>query len=231
MRVANALKSDMTFQARQGFYYVYILVTLVYMAVMTKLPESFKPIAVSLTVFSDPSLLGFFFIGGIVMLEKVQGVFRYLAVTPLDAREYLMAKAGSLTLVALAAGSAITLVCYRGNVNWFYMIASILLSSVFFTLYGFIVAAKARTINQYFINMVPYLLIIILPCFTVIGFPGSFLFNIFPSVAGLKLVMGAFTGLPVVTALLYMVVLLVMDVLILRLAAKTYMNMAVSEEA
>jgi fluoroquinolone transport system permease protein len=230
-RFLNTLKSDITFQLRQGFYAIYVLVTLVYMVVMMKLPESIKAVAVSLTVFSDPSVLGFFFIGGLVMLEKDQGMFRYLTVTPLSPGEYLLSKAFSMALVAMMAGSTITLTTYSGHVNWFYLIPGILLTSLFFTLYGILPAAKSRTINQYFIRMVPYLLFMILPCFSAIGFPYDYLFNIFPSVAGLRLIMGAFTGLAPLEALLNLFILAVMNALILKNVIKTYAHMATAEEA
>lgn len=231
-RFLNALKSDLTFQYKQGFYYVYVFLTIIYMVVIAKLPDGVvKNTSVPLTVFSDPSLIGFLFIGGIAMLEKDQGMLKYLGVTPLNAREYLLSKAAALSIVSLFAGCAITLACFRGPVNWLVLILGILLSSSFFTIYGFIAAAKSRTINEYYIKMVPYLLLIIFPSFTVIGFPYDWLFDIFPSVSGLRMVMGAFSGLTLIGAAPYIVILLAMNVMVLKIAERTYVKITVSEEA
>jgi fluoroquinolone transport system permease protein len=195
VRLLNALRADIRFQFKQGFYLVYLLLTLVYMIILSRFPAELKKIAVPLTVFSDPSMVGFFFIGAIVMLEKVQGVLQYVSVTPLRSIEYLLAKAVSLTLVALSAGIMITLVTFNQPLNWLLLITGITLTSTFFVLYGFIAAANCTTMNQYFIKMIPYMFLIVLPCFSLIGFPYSRFFVIFPSVAGLHLVYGAFNGI------------------------------------
>lgn len=195
MRVINALKADVRFQFKQGFYLVYIILTLFYMILLGKLPAEWKSVLVPLVIFSDPAMVGFFFIGALVMLEKVQGVTQYVVVTPLRSLEYLLAKALSLTVLALAATFLITLTVYDQPLNWFLLILGVILTSFFFVLYGFVVAAPCITMNQFFIRMIPFLLLIILPCFSMIGFPYSWVFNIFPSVAGLKLVYGAFNGI------------------------------------
>lgn len=209
MRVFNALKADLNFQIKQGFYAVYIFVTLFYIFVLRYLPDDIVTQAVPFLVFSDPSVLGFFFIGAIVMLEKTQGILQYLVITPLRSKEYLLAKALSLTILAGIAGAAISGFSYPGHIRWFLLLPSIILTSVFFTLYGFIAAAGCKTMNQYFIKMIPYLLIIILPCFSMLLPTYGFLFDIFPGVAALKLVYSAFhtvNGLEIVFCMLYLAV-------------------------
>lgn len=216
MRILGALKADMKFQFKQGFYVVYVIITLVYMIAIRQLPPSIGRIAVPLVVFTDPSIVGFFFIGGIVMLEKVQGVLQYIVVTPLRTKEYLIAKVISLSVLAETAGLLITAVSYEGSINWILLVVGIMLSSVFFTLYGFIAAAGCNTMNEYFVRMVPYMLVMILPCFSLIGFQYSFIFGFFPSVAGLKLVFGAFHGISALEATVYILYLTIFDVLLLR---------------
>lgn len=213
MRFIGALKSDIKFQYSQGFYLVYVLITLIYMLIIKQLPENISSIIVPLIVFTDPSIVGFFFIGGIIMLEKEQKILQYLVVTPLRSKEYLLSKVIGLAVLGEIAGIVITLITYKGNVNWFILINGILLSSIFFTLYGFIAAAGCKTMNEYFIKMIPYMLFVVLPCFSLIGFKYSFIFNIFPSVLGLKLVMGAFTSIGTLEVFLYIIFLTLIDIL------------------
>lgn len=214
MRFIGALRSDIKFQFKQGFYIVYILLTLIYMLIIMNLPKDINDVVVPLIVFTDPSVVGFFFIGGIIMLEKEQKVLQYLVVTPLRSKEYLLSKVISLTVLGEVAGIAITLVSYNGNVKWSILIIGILLSSIFFTLYGFIATVGCKTINEYFIKMVPYMMFVVLPCFSVLGFKYNFIFYIFPSVAGLKLVMGAFTNIANLEGFLYILFLLIADILL-----------------
>lgn len=192
MRIFNALKADLRFQMKQGFFTVYIYVTLAYMIILHYLPNHIVQAITPLIVFSDPSLVGFFFIGAIVMLEKTQGVLQYLIITPLRSKEYLASKVISLAILATVAGSAISGFAYKGQVQWFLLVPALVLVSAFFTLYGFIAAAGCRTMNQYFMRMIPYLLIIIIPCFSILLPNYQFLFDIIPSVSAFKLVYGAF---------------------------------------
>ena len=226
MRIVNALRADVRFQFKQGFYLVYILLTLIYMVILGKLPQEWKSTVIPLVLFSDPSMVGFFFIGALVMLEKVQGVIQYVVVTPLRSLEYLLAKVVSLTILAIAATVMITLATYGYQLNWFLLILAVILISSFFVFYGFIVAVRCTTLNQYFIKMIPYLLLIVLPCFSLIGFPYAWLFNIFPSVAGLKLVYGAFNGIDFLSALAYTVYLLAANLAIARYVEKIFDRMA-----
>ena len=221
MRVINAIKADVKFQFKQGFYAVYVVLTLIYMLVIHQVPEAMKINVVPLILYCDPTIIGFFFIGGIVMLEKNQGILDYLIVTPLRAKEYLMAKAISLTLLAVVASIAIAVLTYGGKINWLLFILSIIISSFFFTLYGFFVAAKSTTVNEYFIKMIPYMLFIALPCFSLlINTPYSWVFNIFPSVAGIKLVYGSFLDIHWVEALFNLLYLVIVTVFCLYLVDK-----------
>ena len=65
MRLLNAIWSDIKFQIKQGFYLVYLIITIMYLIILSMLPENVLTIALPLVVFSDPSVLGLFFIGGI----------------------------------------------------------------------------------------------------------------------------------------------------------------------
>lgn len=229
MRILYALKADVKFQFKQGFYTVYVLLTIMYMVILSPLSREIKEILVPLVVFSDPSMVGFFFIGAISMLERVQGVMQYLAITPLRSREYLLSKVISLTLLALTAGTLITLLIYEGPVNWPLLYVGILLSSSFFTLYGFKASASSHTMNQYFLNMIPYLLLVVLPCFSLLDFPYSWIFTPFPSVVGLKLVFGAFENLSLITGLLYTLYLLLLNVLLLLHVERVFQKMVIEE--
>jgi len=225
MRITNAIKADIRFQFKQGFYLVYILLTLMYMVILGKLPEEWKSTIVPLVLFSDPSMVGFFFIGALVMLEKVQGVIQYVVITPLRSLEYLLAKVISLTILALAATIIITLTTYGYYLNWFLLILGVILTSSFFVLYGFVVAVRCNTLNQYFVRMIPYLLLIVLPCFSLIGFPYDWVFNFFPSVAGLKLVFGAFNGIDPVSTVGFLVYLIAANLAMIHYVEKLFDQM------
>ncbi|KAB3534774.1 ABC transporter permease [Alkaliphilus pronyensis] len=224
MRILNALRADMKFQFKQGFYFVYVILTLFYMIVISQLPNEYAKYVVPIVIFTDPSFVGFFFIGGLVMLEKVQGVLQCLVVTPLQPLEYLLAKVISLAVLAEAAGFAITLVAYREGFNWPLLFIGILLTSIFFTLYGFIATNGCNSINQYLIKMLPYMLILTIPTIIYFITPSLWVLQLVPSVAGLNLVYGAFNGIALVEAVMYICYLVTLNVLFFIKVEKSFMK-------
>lgn len=230
MRLLHAVWADMRFQMKQGFYLVYVVITIMYLIILSFLPENVLSIALPLVVFSDPSVLGLFFIGGIIMLEKVQGVLMVVVVSPLRTMEYIVSKVLSLTFIAVLAAFAISAFSRYESVSWLLLLLSTILTSGIFTLCGIMINAGCQTVNQYMLKTIPYMLLFVLPCFTLIGFPDSWIFAIVPSVAALRLMMGAFLGISWYEALGLVVYLTGMNYLFLRLTISIFENKIVYQD-
>ena len=192
-RLLNAIKSDLLFQFRSGFHWIYVVISIFYIMIINLLPDQWGNVLVPFVIFSDPSVLGFFFIGGLIMLEKGQGILALVTITPLRTYEYLLSKIISLNLISLLASLAIAL--FTGHsFAWLTLILAVILTASVFTLIGIMVAIQCQTVNQYFGRVILWMLLIILPCFSLIGFPLSWLFYSVPSVASAKLFIIAFSG-------------------------------------
>jgi len=208
MRSAAVLKYDLKFQFRHGFYYVYVIVTLSYIAFLNLLPHDLRPPAAVLLVFTDPCVLGFFFIGGIVLFEKGQGVFQNLFVSPLRLRDYLLSKTLSLSLLSISAAFAIVLFTFGFNFNPLLLFAGVALSSVLFTLIGLTLVVRVETINQYLMASIAYILPLMLPLIEFLGLARSPLFYLLPAKPSLILIEGAITGGVEVYEIIYAVLAL-----------------------
>lgn len=230
MRLLHAVWADIRFQFKQGFYLVYVLITVMYLIILSFLSEDILSVGLPLVVFSDPSVLGLFFIGGIIMLEKTQGILSVLVVSPLRTIEYILSKVISLAFVSVLAAFAITGFSNYGCVNWLLVFLSTVLTSAIFTLCGIMITAGCNTVNQYMIKTVPYMLLLVLPCFSLIGFPYSYLFTIIPSVAALRLMLGAYTGIPFFEAVGLIIYLSGMNYLFLRWAIRVFENKIVYQD-
>ena len=134
MRLLHAVLADIRFQIKQGFYLVYVIITAMYLIIMSFLPDDILAVALPLVVFSDPSVLGLFFIGGIILMEKGQGVLMVLVVSPLRTSEYILSKVISLAIVSVLAAFAITYFSHYPTVNWWLLLLSTILTSGIFTL-------------------------------------------------------------------------------------------------
>ena len=230
MRLREAIKADMLFQFKQGFYFVYVFVAVMYLVLLSFLPEKIFLIATPLVVFSDPSVLGLFFIGGIILLEKGQGVLNVLVVSPLRTTEYVLAKVISLGFISVLAAAAITLFSGYQQVNWVFLIASAFLTSAIFTFAGIMINAGCNTVNQYLLKTIPWMLLLTLPCLSLLGFPGSWLFAPVPSVAALRLMLGAYMGIGLAEAFMWIVYLAGVNYLLLKWSVRIFENKVIFQD-
>ncbi len=231
MRIFNALHSDMRFQFKQGFYIVYVAIVVMYLIILHYLPENSIGIALPLIVYSDPSVLGMFFIGGIIMLEKGQGLLQVFTITPLRTAEYLISKILSLSIVSVLATTALTVFSAYNQVNWLLVILATILTSSIFTFCGIIISAGCRNVNQYLLKTIPYMLLFVLPCFSLIWFPSGSWFCVFPSVASLRLMQGAYThGITWIESSLLIVYLTITCYIFFRWAVRVFESKIVFNE-
>ena len=227
MRLYNVLKADLLFQWKQGFYIIYMILTLVYLVILGQMPELWLGYAVPLILYSDPSVLGMFFIGGIVLLEKEQGILDLLTITPLKTREFVISKLIALTAIALISGLAITVGSGVINVNYLLLSVGIVLTSVFYTSFGMVVSLKCQTVNGYFIKIVPWTLLMLLPFLGIIPLGMNPLLEVFPSYASLFLILSAYQGSSPAHEISLIVFLCLVDTLMVKwvvrkLDAKTF---------
>jgi fluoroquinolone transport system permease protein len=149
MRALAAVRTDIAFQYRHGFYAAYLAVTAVYVALLNILPPEPRAVLAPVLLFTDPAVLGFFFVGGLVLFERKQNLLEGFLVTPLRPGEYLFAKAFSLSLISLATSLAIVWLGVRAPFNPLLLLMGVGLTAPFFTLIGWTLAVRSRTLNGF----------------------------------------------------------------------------------
>lgn len=194
-RLAAALKSDMLYQRRYGFYFIYMFMTAVFIAIIRLLPESWRQTALILTLLSDPALLGFFFIGGILQLERSEGLLDALFLSPLRPSEYLISKALSLSLISAGSGLVIALGSGLPGVRWGLLAPVMLTGSACFTFAGVAASINLRSTNAFLsidglwegILLLPPLLLLFGVNFAPLEvFPGSAVLRLMQTSAGME---------------------------------------------
>ncbi len=187
MRLATSLVQDIRFQFRHGFYYVYGILSVMYILVLRFLPEPIVHPTMVLILFTDVCALGFVFIGATILLEKGQNITESLFVTPLRLYEYILSKLVSFLILSLLSTLVIILAAriHLENLGWFCF--GLILSSLIYTLFGLIFAARARNVNDYFVRSLGLGMLISLPIVAYLGLFDSPIFYLFPSKATLIL--------------------------------------------
>lgn len=162
MRMTSLLVGDIRFQFKYGFYFLYLIFSVLYIALLFALPEVWREKAAILMIFSDPAAMGLFFMGAIVLYEKSERVLNSIAVSPVIVYEYVLSKLFSIaaisTVVALVIGVSSSVIS-----NAFYFILGVFLCSCLFSAIGIMIAAKISTLNQFILATIPVELVINIP--------------------------------------------------------------------
>ena len=114
MRLKSLILWDMKFQVKYGFYLLYGILTLLYLLVLSAIPETWRENIAAILIFSDPAAMGLFFMGAIVLLEKSQKIPCAFAVSPVNAGEYIAGKVISLCVIALVVAAVLALAAGAG---------------------------------------------------------------------------------------------------------------------
>jgi fluoroquinolone transport system permease protein len=148
-RLGVTVKGDVRLQVRNGFYwaagfvaiYSILLLNLVDAETLTWLIPPF--------VFSNLMMNTFYFIGGLVLLEKAEGTLEAQVVTPLRTSEYLASKIVTLTALAILENLAIVGLTFGLGARISPLVVGMLLAGPIYALFGFATVARYDSINEY----------------------------------------------------------------------------------
>jgi fluoroquinolone transport system permease protein len=146
-----ALRWDWQLQWRHGLFYAAGFIVALWGLLLTQMPVVAINYVLAPVVYIDLSIFGFFFMAGLLYLEKGEGVLEALVITPLRSREYLAAKLVSLTVLGLLVSICATLLARGLAINWPVLLLAVTLNSLFFILMGFIIAVRYDAINEFFL--------------------------------------------------------------------------------
>jgi len=128
---------------------VAIVVALVYMFILLAIPE-LRGEEISLVIlFSDPTMLGFIFIGAIMLFEKSENTLDAQVVTPMKPGTYLWSKALALMIPALILSLGIAFSAYGVHFRIFPVIFAVGFASLIFTFLGLVGVSRVKSFNQY----------------------------------------------------------------------------------
>lgn len=104
------LSTELRIQTRSGLYAAYAAVTAFFVLLLLIAPTAFRPRVFELIVLLDPSFMGYFFAGGLILLERDQGVLPLVVTRGHGFRSWWQAKV--LAVGTLAAGVVAALVVF-----------------------------------------------------------------------------------------------------------------------
>lgn len=222
MRLLYLVRGDIRFQFKYGFYFLYLVFGLLYVTFAFILSQNWRQTAVTIMIFTDPTALGLYFMGAILLFEKSERVLDSLAVSPVSVHEYVLAKLlsigfiSTLTALLIALGSGLSF-------PPFFFICGIFLGSCFFSSVGLIIAARCISLNDFILDTIPVQLIVNLPALAyLLGWNPVWLL-VHPGVCVIELLQGGQHRWPALLILCFAVILIYR--LTIRIVRKMFISL------
>jgi fluoroquinolone transport system permease protein len=177
-RLLSTIGCDLRLQLRNGFYYATLFVVAIYALGSSQL-ASLRPSLSWLLpamVLNNLVITTFFFVGGLVLLEKAEGSLRAQIVTPLRAGEYLAAKVITLMALALVHNLVTAWLLVGLTFAVLPLVAGVALASTLFVLFGFVAVARYESINEYMLPSALYGAPLLLPLLYTTGWDSWLLY-------------------------------------------------------
>ena len=203
-RLASAVRVDLVIQWRNRLVFIGLGVGLLVASMMAWLTPSMLLMrvvpSVMLAVIGGSTLM---YIGGMLVFERDERTLAANIVSPLRAGEYLWAKVITLGFLATIESFTIVIGCVLAKSlveqlpvpNLFPLSLGIIAMSVMYTLAGFILVVRFRSINEFLIPMAVVASVAQLPIFYFLALVESWVLLVIPTGAPAMLIRGAFTDL------------------------------------
>lgn len=196
---------DTRVQYRQGFYAAAFFVAAMFVIPLRWLDGESLIWLLPAFLFSNMQVNTYFFIAGLVLLEKGEGSLEALVVTPMRPREYLGSKVVTLGLLSAVEALIVVGFTHGSMVRWPLLLAGILLAASLFTLYGFIVAVRYDSINEYLFPSMLYSSILSLPLLDYFDLWHNPLLTAHPALSALVLIESGFREVSITRLILAVV--------------------------
>lgn len=167
-RLLATIRCDLALQWRNGFFFAAAFVVVVWGLLANQMGAAQHLVArlqwlIPAMLLNELVIVTFFFVGGLMLLEKGEGTIQAQIVSPLHMAEYVMSKIVTLTVAAVAQVLVIVALIPGIDLRWLPLIAGVMLAAIMFVLAGIIVVMRARSINEYLLPSIMYLGLLLAP--------------------------------------------------------------------
>ncbi len=194
-RLTSTMKWDVRLQWRNGFYYAAIIIVVTFLLIFSQISVTNMEWVLPFMLVNNMVVGTFYFMGGLVLLEKDEGSLEARVTTPLRPAEYLAAKTATVSGLALMESVLIVVITAGWNVNWLLLLAGITGTAVLLCLAGFIVVVRYDSVNEYLLPSVLYVMALCIPMVAYLVNWDHWLLYLHPMQASMTLLTGAWQPL------------------------------------
>lgn len=191
----HLLRHDWRILQRNKLIGISAAVTVIYMIVLKGISHfGIADKALVMIIFNDPALLGFLFVGVIVLFEKNENTLQTLAVMPLKESNYILSKTIVLSVISVACSFAMAFLASGTNFKMIHFFFGALLTTVLFSFLGFILVANVSTFNKFILKAVGFLIFLSIPFLGYFGVAPRACFLLIPTQPCIDLFRISFSG-------------------------------------
>lgn len=196
----NALRWDVVVQARNGFYWATAFLVVVLGALLLRLPAGARAEVatwVPAILAVNVQITTFFFMAGLLLLEREEGTLGALAVSPFPPWGHLAVRVVSLTALAAAETFAVVGIVFGTGGSWLLILSGTAALGVIYTCFGAAVAARYASVNALLLPASAFVTLLLLPLLSHFGVVPRALFLWHPIEPALALIRAGYgTGGP-----------------------------------
>ena len=190
-----ALRWDVVLQARNGFYWASAFVVLIVGGLLLAVPQAARAndaVWVPAILAVNLQITTFFFVAGLMLLERDEGTLTALSVSPLTPAGYLATRTVSLTILAAVETIALVLIAFHPGRSWLLVLAGTTALGVIYTGLGAAIATRYASINAFLLPASLVVTLLLLPLLAHVGFAPRSLFVLHPIEPPLTLIRAAY---------------------------------------
>jgi fluoroquinolone transport system permease protein len=191
-RLLATIQWDVRLQFRNGFYYAAAFVAAMFIAALFRNEQAGLAVGLPVLIMNNLMINAFYFIAGIVLLEKGEGTMEAQVVTPLRGNEYLSSKIITLGILSLVESTLIVGLTYGLKINFGYYFLGVFLMSLILALMGFMAVAKYDSLNEFLFPSFLFILPLSIPMLYNFGILKHWIFLLHPLQAPLFLLKATF---------------------------------------
>ncbi len=117
----------------------------------------------TLLIYNDPAIIGLFFVGLSIILEKNNEILPALFVTPINHHVYLLSKILALSILGWACATGMTIALMGIDVGWLHFSFGVFTTCLIFSLAGVFVVSFTTEFLGFMLRSIPVMLLLSLP--------------------------------------------------------------------
>ena len=164
--LVTLLRWDVVVQARNGFYWASAFLVVIMTALLLYVPESARAnhaLWVPAVLVINLQITTFFFVAGLMLLEREEGTLSALAVSPISPGAYLAMRTISLTVLAAAETVAIIWLGLGTSGSWSMILGGTVALGVIYTGCGAAIASRYESVNALLLPASTFVALLLLP--------------------------------------------------------------------